>query len=273
MSPAPPTVDPYERAGQAAAVLAALTGVERHDVVVVLGSGWGGAAAALGDLVTEVPVEQLPGFLAPVADGHAGLARSCRLGDLAVLVLLGRTHLYEGHGPEAVAHPVRTAAAAGCRLAVLTNANGSLHPDWATGDGVLISDHINVSFTSPLTGAQFVDLTDAWSPRLRAIARQARPELREGVYAMLPGPQYQTLAETNLLRTVGADVVGMSTVVEAIAAREAGMELFGLSVVTTREGTGEVIDPEEVVAVASASAAKLGQVVAEVIGRWSQIDV
>lgn len=260
MSTAPPTDDPYALAAEAAAVLAARTGVSSHDVVVVLGSGWGGAADALGEVVAELPVEHVPGFHPPVAEGHAGLVRSCRLGDLAVLVLLGRTHLYEGHGAAAVAHPVRVAAAAGCRLAVLTNANGSLHPDWATGDGVLISDHINLSFQTALVGARFVDLTDAWSPRLRAIAQETEPALREGVYVMLPGPQYQTLAETRLLQQVGADVVGMSTVVEAVAAREAGLELMGLSVVTTREGTGEVIDPDEVVAVAAASATKLGHV-------------
>jgi purine-nucleoside phosphorylase len=112
-----------------------------------------------------------------------------------------------------------------------------------------------------------------YSARLRALARAVSPDLREGVYAMLPGPQYQTLAETRMLRTFGADVVGMSTVLEAVAAREAGMELLGLSVVTTREGTGEVIDPEEVVAVASASASKLGHVVADVIERWAHRDV
>lgn len=269
MSTAPPTDDASALASRAAAVLAERTGVHRHDAVVVLGSGWGGAADAMGDVVAELPVADLPGFHAPVADGHAGLVRSCQLGQSAVLVLLGRTHLYEGHGPAAVAHPVRVAAAAGCRLAVLTNANGSLHPDWATGDGVVISDHINLSFQTPLVGAQFVDLTDAWSPRLRDAAREIEPGLREGVYVMLPGPQYQTLAETRLLQTVGADIVGMSTVIEAVAAREAGMELFGLSVVTTREGTGEVIDPEEVVAVAAASASRLGHVVADVIERWA----
>lgn len=273
MPTAPPPADPYQRAAEAAQVLAQRTGVPRHDVLVVLGSGWSGAADALGSTVAELPVSDLPGFLAPVAEGHAGLVRSCRLGRLAVLVLMGRTHLYEGHGTDPVVHGVRVAAAAGCRLAVLTNANGSLHPDWATGDGVVITDQLNLSFRSPLVGARFVDLTDVYSARLRALARAVSPDLREGVYAMLPGPQYQTLAETRMLRTLGADVVGMSTVLEAVAAREAGMELLGLSVVTTREGTGEVIDPEEVVAVASASASKLGHVVADVIERWAHPDV
>lgn len=273
MSSAPASADPYRRAAEAAHVLAERTGVPRHDVVVVLGSGWGGAASALGDVAAELPVVELPGFLPPTAAGHAGLVRSCRLGGSRVLVLLGRTHLYEGHGPQPVAHPVRVAAASGCRMAVLTNANGSLHPEWATGDGVVLTDHVNLSGVSPLTGARFVDLTDAYSPRLRSMAREAEPGLREGVYVMVPGPQYQTLAETRALRTVGADVVGMSTVIEAVAAREAGMELLGLSVVTTREGTGEVIDPDEVVAVAAASASKLGQVVAEVIERWTVSDV
>lgn len=245
----------------AAAKLAERTGVARHDAVVVFGSGWDDAAEALGTPVAEVAVAELPGFLAPVAPGHLGLVRSYDLDGLAVLAYLGRTHLYEGHGPGPVAHPVRVAAAAGARVAVLTNASGGLRDDWPPGTGALIADHLNLTFVSPLSGADFVDLTDAWSPRLRAVARQADPTLVEGVYAQLRGPSVQTVAETAMLRTLGADLVGMSTVVEAIAARAAGLELIGLSAVTTQEGTGEALDPDEVVAVARATAKRLSGVV------------
>lgn len=258
---------PYVLASHAAAALAEATGIDRHDAVVVLGSGWAGAAGALGEVVAQVDVSSLPGFHVPVAEGHERWARSTVLGGRRVLTFTGRTHLYEGHGPDAVVHAVRTAAAAGCRLAVLTNANGSLRPQWGTGTGVVLRDHLNLSGTSPLVGPRFVDLTDAYAPAWRRRALEADPGLVEGVYVMLPGPNYQTVAETYLLRTLGADVVGMSTVLETIAAREAGMEVLGLSVVTTVEASGEPIDGEEVVRVASASATRLGGVIAAVLGR------
>jgi purine-nucleoside phosphorylase len=184
-----------------------------------------------------------------------------------VLLYLGRTHLYEGLGPGAVAHPVRTAAAAGVRLAVLTNANGSLRADVELGEPVLISDHLNLAFGSPLEGPRFVDLTDAWSLRLRRIARDERPELKEGVYALLGGPHYETWAEAAWLRTIGADLVGMSTVYEAIAARELDVELAGLSTVTAIEGTESGIDPDEVVAVAEATTGKLGRLLVALVQR------
>ncbi len=282
---AEPPPDPYDVARAAATELARRTGVDRHDAVVVLGSGWSGAAEALGTTVAEVAVTDLPGFWAPVADGHVGLVRSMLLpgssahaitqaGDVAggpreggvrLLVFLGRTHLYEGHGAPAVAHAVRTAAASGCRLAVLTNANGSLRPDWGPGTGVVIRDHLNLALDSPLRGPRFVDMTHAWTPAWRDRARRVDPGLVEGVYAMLRGPHYETVAEALMLRVLGADVVGMSTVLEAIAAREAGMDLLGLSVVTTVEASGEVIDSEEVVRVAAAAATRLGGVIADAL--------
>src|SRR6476660_9853005 len=236
-----------QSAAEAAEVLAQATGVAHHDAVVVLGSGWDAAADVLGTLVAELPVASLPGFRAPVAPGHRGLARSYDLDGLAVLAYLGRTHLYEGHGPGPVAHPVRVAAAAGARVAVLANASGGLRADWPPGTGALIADHINLTFVSPLTGPEFVDLTDAWSPQLR-------------------GPSVQTVAETGMLRTLGADLVGMSTVVEAIAARAAGLELLGLSAVTTLEGTGEELDPDDVLAVAEATARRVAGVLPDVLG-------
>ena len=265
-----PAVDDWSAlAAAAAAAVAERTGVARHDAVVVLGSGWGVAADQLGSQVAEMATSDLPGFLPPAAPGHAGLLRSYDHDGLAVLAFLGRTHLFEGHGREhvaAVAHAVRTAAAARCRVAVLTNASGSLRPDWAPGTGALIADHLNLAFVSPLDGPDFVDLTDGWSPRLRALARAADPTLVEAVYAQLRGPSVQTLAETAMLRTMGADLVGMSTVVEAIAARAAGLELLGLSAVTTLEGTGEALDPDDVVAVAESTARRVSGVLPAVLG-------
>jgi len=195
-------------------------------------------------------MSQIPGFRAPVAEGHAGTAY---LVD-DTLLLAGRTHLYEGHGPAPVVHGVRAAAAWGARTCVLTNANGSLRPDWEPGRPVLVRDHLNLTGASPLEGATFVDLTDAWSPRLREVARRADATLAEGVYCQLPGPHYNTAAEAEWMRRVGGDLVGMSTVLEAIAAREAGMELLGVSVVSAVEGSDDPIDPAEVVEVVEATA-------------------
>ena len=196
-------------AQDAARALATATGVERHDVAVVLGSGWVPAADALGTPDTELPVTDLPGFAAPTAAGHAGTVRSLTVGGRRVLVLLGRTHLYEGRGVDAVAHGVRVAAAAGCSTAVLTNAAGGLREGMRVGQPVLISDHLNLTARSPLVGARFVDLTDLYSARLRGLAQEVDPTLEDGVYAALPGPHYETPAEVRMLRTLGADLVGM----------------------------------------------------------------
>ena len=257
----------------AAARLAELTGRDRHDAVVVLGSGWGPAADALGTADAAIPMTALPGFRAPVAEGHVGEVRSYDVAGVRTLVLLGRTHLYEGHGLDPVVHGVRVAAAAGARTAVLTNANGSLRDDWEVGRPVLISDHLALAGASPLVGPRFVDLTDAWSPRLRALARSLDPSLAEGVYAWLRGPHYETWAEAAWLRAVGADLVGMSTVPEAIVARECRMEVVGLSTVTAVEGpagSASGIDPGEVVAVAQRTAARCGPLLAELLAEGAQ---
>jgi purine-nucleoside phosphorylase len=254
-------------AEQAAERLATLTGVPRHDALVVLGSGWGPAATAFGEPRASLPMTDLPGFVAPVAEGHRGTVASYDVGGVATLVLSGRTHLYEGLGLGPVVHGVRTAAAAGCRTAVLTNANGSLRPDWDVGQVVLVRDHLNLTGTSPVTGARFVDLTDCWSARLREIARDLDPSLPEGVYAWLPGPHYETWAEAEWVRRIGGDVLGMSTVPEAIAARECGVEVVGLSTVTAVDGSDAGIDPSEVVAVAEASAARVGPLLADLVTR------
>ncbi len=250
--------DPFAAAAEAASWVRERTGRERFDTLLVLGSGWAPGIESWGEPETRLTTADVPHFLAPVAEGHHGELLGYDVDGAAVLVLSGRTHLYEGHGPRPVVHGVRTAAALGARRAVLTNANGSLRPDWPVGRPVLIRDHVNLTGVSPIEGARFVDLTDAWSPGLRAFARSLEPSLVEGVYAQLRGPHYNTAAEAEWMRRIGADLVGMSTVVEAIAAREAGLELAGLSTVTAIEGSDEAIEPEAVVAAAEHTARSCG---------------
>jgi purine-nucleoside phosphorylase len=261
--------EPEAAAAEAARVLAARTGAATHDVAVVLGSGWRPAAEAFGVPDAEVPMAELPGFVPPTAVGHGGSVRSVTVGGRRMLVLLGRTHLYEGHGPPAVAHAVRAAAAAGCRTVVLTNAVGGIREGLSVGQPVLISDHLNLTARSPLVGARFVDLTDVYSPRLRALARQVDPSLAEGVYAGLPGPHFETPAEIRMLRGLGADLVGMSTVLEAIAARAAGLEVFGLSLVTNLAAgmSGQPLDHLEVLAAGSAAAERMGGLLRDLLAR------
>jgi purine-nucleoside phosphorylase len=259
--------EPRATAEQAAAAIAGLTGVERHRVVVVLGSGWGPAADAFGDARASCTLAELPGFLAPTAEGHRGTLASYDVGGVPTLVLSGRTHLYEGHGLRPVVHGIRTAAAAGCSLALLTNANGSLRADLEVGQPVLVRDHLNLTATSPIEGAHFVDLTDCWSARLRRLAHELDPSLVEATYAWLPGPHYETLAEAEWVRRVGGEVLGMSTVPEAIAGRECGLEVLGLSTVTAVEGQDSGIDPSEVVAVAERTAARMGPLLADLVRR------
>ena len=256
-------------AERTAAALAKRTGVARHDVVVVLGSGWGPAAAALGTPAVEIPMGELPGFLAPGADGHRGQVLSIPVGAHQVLVFVGRIHAYEGHDLSLVVHPVRTACAAGANVVVLTNAAGGLHPDYRVGQPVLISDHLNLTGRSPLVGPQFIDLVDAYSPRLREIARGVDESLADGVYAAMPGPHYETPAEIRMLRTLGADLVGMSTVHETIAARAAGAEVLGVSLVTNLAAgmTADPVNHEEVLAAGRESAGKLGTLLAAVLQR------
>ena len=253
--------DPAEAARAAARALAGRTGAARHDIAVVLGSGWRPAADALGAAETEVELGELPGFRTPTAIGHGAAVRSVRLGPHRVLVFLGRTHLYEGHGEASVAHAARTASAAGCATLVLTNAAGGIREDLSVGKPVLISDHINLTGRSPLVGARFVDLVDLYSSRLRELALRIDPSLAEGVYLGLSGPHFETPAEIRMMRTMGADLVGMSTVLEAIAARAEGLEVFGLSLVTNLAAgmTGQHLDDESVVAVGAAAAGRMGE--------------
>ena len=256
-------------AAAAAAAIAERTGVAEHDVAIVLGSGWAPAADALGAPTAVVPMAELPGFTPPTAAGHGGRVLSVPVGGHRVLVLVGRIHAYEGHDLRDVVHPVRAACAAGTRTVVLTNAAGGLRADFEVGQPVLISDHLNLTARSPLVGAQFVDLVDAYAPRLRALAREIDPTLAEGVYAGLPGPHYETPAEIRMLRTLGADLVGMSTVHETIAARAAGAQVLGVSLVTNLAAgmTGKPLSHDEVLAVGRQSATAMGSLLAGVIAR------
>ena len=262
------TVTPDSLLASAAAV-AERTGVERHDIAVVLGSGWAPAVAELGDPVAVVPMAELPGFTPPTAAGHGGQLLSVRINAHRVLVLVGRIHAYEGHDLRHVVHPVGTAVAAGVHTVVLTNAAGGLRPEHTIGQPVLIADHLNLTARSPLVGAQFVDLVDAYSPRLREVAREIDPSLAEGVYAGLPGPHYETPAEIRMLRTLGADLVGMSTVHETIAARAAGAEVLAVSLVTNLAAgmTGEPLNHAEVLEAGRQSATRMGALLASVIAR------
>jgi purine-nucleoside phosphorylase len=264
----PEPVPPDRLAVRAAAALAGVTGLERHDVAVVLGSGWSPAAHGIGELRVEVPFAEVPGFVPAAVPGQLGVVRSVRCGGVNVLCFLGRLHAYEGHPLDRVVHGVRTAAAAGCGTIVLTNASGGLRQGLQPGQAVLISDHLNLTGRSPLIGPRFVDLTDLYSPRLRRAARDVDPSLEEGVYAAMPGPSYETPAEVRMLRALGADLVGMSTVHEAIAARAEGMEVLGLSLVTNLAAglSGEKVSHQEVVAAGAAASERMGSLLARVLG-------
>ena len=266
--------DPFARADASAAILKRLTGVPDFDAAVVLGSGWVAAADAIGAAEFEVPLADLGGFAQPTIAGHAPAVRYIKDGNRRILLFLGRVHLYEGHEPHTVVHGVRTAIAAGCRTVVLTNAAGGVNAAYAVGEPVLISDHLNLTGRSPLSGpipagypSRFTDLSEAYSRRLRELARRHDPTLAEGVYAMLPGPHYETPAEIRMLRTAGADLVGMSTALETIAARHLGAEVLAISLVTNPAAglSDEPLDHREVLAAARDSAARIGELLAAIL--------
>ena len=242
-----------------------LSGIESFDVAVVLGSGWSNAALSLGELKTELPFADVPGLRQPVAPGHRGVLQVREFRGRSILVFEGRTHFYEGHGCAAVTQSIRLASALGVTRLLLTNANGCYHPEWSIGSGVVITDHLNMTGVNPLNGSRFLDLQNCWDKRLSFSALKRFPELRSGTYALMTGPEYQTLAEGRMLVTMGADVVGMSSVLEAITATDLNMQVFGLSVVTSSELTGVEIDPNEVVAAAEAAATRMGAVLRYVI--------
>ncbi len=261
-------IDP-PNAEASAARLAELTGVDRHDIAIVLGSGWLPAADLLGAPAAEFDLSDLGGFPSIGVFGHSSAVRSIDVGGRRVLAFLGRVHAYEGHDMSVVVHAVRTACAAGVKVVALTNAAGGLREGLDLGQPVLINDHLNLSGRTPLVGPQFIDLTECYSRRLRDLARSVDPALEEGVYAYMPGPQFETPAEIRALQTLGADLVGMSTVYEAIAARAAGVEVLALSLVTNLAAglSGDALEHEDVLAVGRASAPRMGALLAEVVRR------
>jgi len=266
-----PSTDPFDVAVDAAAVIAERTGTPRHDVALVLGSGWGQTADLIGETLATVENAVVPGFHGVSVAGHSGSMRSVAIGDTGrrALVFGTRTHFYEGRGVRAVVHGVRTAKAAGCRAIVLTNGCGGLNPAWAPGTPVLIRDHINLTAHSPIEGPNFVDLTDLYTPRLRDLAREVDPDLDEGVYVQFRGPHYETPAEVRMAKVLGGDLVGMSTTLEAIAARQSGLDVLGISLVTNlAAGISDTpLSHEEVLEAGQAAAARCGRLLADVVGR------
>ena len=236
MTPNPlddPIADPFAVATDAAAQIAEKTGVERHDIALTLGSGWGAAADLIGETTATIPATEITGFSKPALEGHVGSLRSILLpSGKRALVIGARTHYYENHGVRRVVHSVRTAAATGAKIMILTNGAGGIRETWKPGTPVLISDHINLTADSPLEGATFIDLTDLYSRRLRDLAHGIDPSLDEGVYCQFRGPHYETPAEVQMAKAIGGHIVGMSTALEAIAARQAGMEILGMSLIT-----------------------------------------
>jgi purine-nucleoside phosphorylase len=266
-----PGTDPFDVAKAAATVIAERTGAPTHDVALVLGSGWGQTADLIGPTVATVDNADVPGFHAAAVAGHRGSMRSVAIGDTGrrALVYGTRTHFYEGRGVRSVVHAVRTASEAGCSTIVLTNGCGGLNPAWGPGTPVLISDHINLTAASPLEGPTFVDLTDLYSARLRALVREVDPTLDEGVYVQFRGPHYETPAEVQMAKRMGGDLVGMSTALDAIAARHVGMEVLGISLVTNLAAgiSDEPLSHQEVIEAGQAAAERCGRLLADVVQR------
>jgi purine-nucleoside phosphorylase len=246
------------------------------DCAIVLGSGFG---AALRDRVdgTTVSYRKIDGMPQPSVVGHAGEAHIGMLHGRRVVAFSGRFHLYEGRATDEVVYPILAAAHAGAKTFVLTNAAGGLDPEYRTGDLMLIADQLNLTGTSPLIGTEmlpgqevrFVDMAGAYAPHLRQLARHIACEysivLHDGIYAGLVGPAYETPAEVRYLRTIGADAVGMSTVLETIAARALGRDVVGLSLITNVHGAGATTTHEEVIFAAERSAEDVAKLVEGIV--------
>ncbi len=251
---------PEDLARAAAGALLERFGVASIDLALVLGSGWSAAADALGETIGEYELAELPGFARPVVAGHGGTLRLVRTAaGRRAAIFTGRTHFYERREITSVVHGVRTAAAAGASTLVLTNGCGSLNPAWVPGTPVLIRDHINLTGATPLTGATFIDMTEAYSQRLRDLAHTVDPDLPEGVYVQFGGPQYETPAEVRMAGILGGDLVGMSTTLETLAARAAGLEVLGISLVTNLAAgiSASHLNHAEVIAAGEAAAPQL----------------
>ncbi|HEY5437438.1 MAG TPA: purine-nucleoside phosphorylase [Acidimicrobiales bacterium] len=267
--------NPYKLARRAADELRDESGFDHYDIAIVLGSGWKEGSIALGTPANEVSTSSLSGFVAPTVAGHSGKIMSLKIGDRRIALVAGRVHLYEGNTADQVVHPIRTVIAAGATKVVLTNAAGGIDPSWGPGTIVMIKDHINLTATSPLEGAappkgygsRFVDLTDLYSSRLRAAVHKAVPDLAEGVYCGFHGPHYETPAEIVMARTMGASLAGMSTVLEAIAARHLDAEVLGLSLVSNHAAgvTAGHLNHLEVLEAGQNAAASLGTLLTRVV--------
>lgn len=244
------------------------------EIFLTLGSGLSSVADRIEDPV-DIPMAALPNIAVSTVPGHSGTIRSGTLAGRTVLAQLGRIHLYEGHGPHDVTRMVSVAALMGAETFVVTNAAGGLEPSWVPGDLMLIEDHLNLTGTTPLTGVLrddaplFLDMAGAYDPDLRALARRVAEErgeaLRAGVYAGLTGPAYETPAEVRMLRTLGAQAVGMSTVLEVIAARSHGMRVLGFSSITNVHGEGVATSHAEVIEVGAQAARRLAGIVLGVL--------
>ena len=259
------TEDPADLAHWAGTTIRERFGIAGLDAALVLGSGWSAAAEDLGELIGSCELAELPGFAAPTVLGHGGTLRIVRTSaGTTVAVLTGRTHFYETRDVVQVVHGVRAVAAAGAKIIVLTNGCGSLNTDWGPGTVVLIADHINLTAASPLHGATFIDLSEAYANRLRTLARGVDPTLPEGVYVQFGGPQFETPAEVRMAAVLGGDLVGMSTALETVAAREAGLEVLGISLVTNLAAgiSAEPLNHEEVLQTGREAAPRLRQLLA-----------
>ena len=264
-----PAADPFEVARIAAAEIAERTGVDHHDLALTLGSGWAKAADLIGETTATIPASEITGFSKPALEGHVGTLRSILLpSGKRALVIGARTHFYEGHGVRRVVHSVRTAAATGATTMILTNGAGGIKETWKPGTPVLISDHINLTAASPLEGATFIDLTDLYSRRLRDLARTVDASLDEGVYCQFRGPHYETPAEVQMAKTIGGHIVGMSTALEAIAARQAGMEILGMSLITNlAAGIQKTpLSHQEVIEAGREAEARISALLARIVG-------
>ena len=254
--------DPYALAKAAATAILERFDVAALDLAFVLGSGWSAAADDLGQPIGSCELAELPGFARPTVIGHGGALRIASTpSDKIAAIFTGRTHLYEGHGPDRVVHGVRTAIAAGAGTIVLTNGCGGIDPERPPGSTVLIRDHINLTGSTPLSGARFIDLSAAYSARLRDLARTVDPDLPEGVYVQFRGPQFETPAEVRMAGLLGGDLVGMSTTLETIAARELGAEVLGISLITNLAAgiSAEPLRHEEVLVTGQQAAPRLRQ--------------
>jgi purine-nucleoside phosphorylase len=262
--------NPYALAEETATAIKDRFGMAGLDAAFVLGSGWSAAADDLGELIGSCPLPELPGCAAPTVLGHGGELRVVRTsGGRTVAVVTGRTHFYEARDVRQVVHVVRAIAVGGASTLVLTNGCGSLNRDWGPGTVVLIADHINLTGASPLLGGTFIDLSEAYSSRLRALARTVDHALPEGVYVQFGGPQFETPAEVRMAGILGGHLVGMSTALETIAAREAGLEVLGISLVTNLAAgiSPEPLNHQEVLDAGRAAAPRLRQLLAGIAAR------